>query len=119
MSNVYSKYRKELAGVKVVTSHEAYVFNNRTKRRNLPNPNFDIVGKVDMTMPNMILKANREDHRTDFIDDVSSLTKITKKSLVSHFYNEKGKRNTRTTAYLVRTDKQSKTTKATKPNNKK
>ena len=107
MSNIFAKYRKELSGVKVVSKDKAFVTNK--KGNSYPNPNYDIVGKVDISLPNVILKANRDGFKTFFIEDTSELTKKTKSDLINFFYNKKGKRNNRKIAYLVRTDNKSKT----------
>jgi len=107
MSSTYTKNRKELAGVKVVPARSVWVPAAKNGEYKL-NPDLDIVGKVDMTMPNMILKANRKDKKTAYVDDVSALTKAAKTELINHFYDERGNRNKHTVAYLVRTDKNSK-----------
>ena len=107
MSNIFAKYTKELSGVRVISSDKAFM---PTKNgRVYPNPDYDIIGKVDVAMPNVILKANRDGHKTAYIEDTSALTKKTKGELVNFFYNKNGKRNNRTKAYLVRTDRKSKT----------
>ena len=104
MSNIFSKYQKELAGVKLIDSTEAFVFNPKTKRKDLINPNFDFVGKIDTTLPNFILKANKPNCKTAYVEEVSCLPKRLKCDLVNHFYDKKGVRNKKTKAYLVRTD---------------
>ena len=107
MSNIFAKYRKELSGVKVVSKDKAFIKNK--KGNSYPNPNYDIVGKVDISLPNVILKANRDGYKTTFIEDTSELTKKTKSDLINFFYDKKGNRNNRRIAYLVRTDSKSKT----------
>ena len=107
MSNIFSKYQKELAGVKVIDSSRAYVYNPKTKKKDLLNPNFEFIGKIDTNMPNFILKANRPNCKTAYIEDANVLPKRVKVDLVNHFYNKKGKRNKKTKAYLVRTDRHS------------
>ena len=62
-----------------------------------------------MAFPNVIIKANKKNKRTAFIDDVNELPKRAKMELVSYFYDKNGKRNRKTVAYLVRTDRKSKT----------
>lgn len=105
MSNIFSKYQKELAGVRVINSRQAYVYNPKTKKFDMLNPNYDFVGKIDTDMPNVILKANRPNCKTAYIEDSNVLSKRVKQDLVNHFYNKKGMRNNRTKAYLVRTDR--------------
>jgi hypothetical protein len=112
MSNIFSKYEKELAGVQVIDSRSAYVYNKKTKKNDQLNPNYDFVGKVDTDMPNFILKMNKKGCKTSFIEDTSVLPKRVKCDLVNHFYNKDGSRNSRTKAYLVRTDSKSKTSKS-------
>ncbi len=106
MSNIFAKYRKELAGVKVVSSKQVWIPTKNGKPR--MNPNVDVIGKVDMAIPNVILKANRDGYRTAFIEDTSALTKKTKMDLINFFFDKNGKRNGRSKAYLIRTDKASK-----------
>ena len=105
MSNIFSKYQKELAGVKVIDSSQAYVYNPKTNKKDLLNPNYEFVGKIDMNMPNFILKANRPNRKTAYVEEVSCLPKRLKSDVVNHFYDKKGKRNNKTKAYLVRTDR--------------
>lgn len=105
MSNIFSKYEKELAGVKVIDSSQAYIYNPKTKKKDLLNPTFDFVGKIDMNMPNFILKANKPNCKTGYIEEVSCLPKRLKIDIVNHFYDKKGMKNRKTKAYLVRTDR--------------
>ena len=102
MSNVFSKYRKELAGVKVVSSKEAWLYTKKGKP--YLNPEYNIIGKVDSAFPNFVLKANKKGFKTGYIEDTSALTKTTKERLVEHFYDKKGKRTANKVAYLVRED---------------
>ena len=106
-NDIFSKYDKALSGVKVIDSKKAYVYNPKTKKYDLPNPRYEFVGKVDLNMPNFVLKMNKTDCKTDYVEDVSSLPKRLKSDLVKHFYDNKGKRNAKTKAYLIRTDKRS------------
>jgi len=105
MSNIFSKYQKELAGVKVIDSSKAFVYNPKTKKKDKLNPRYDFVGKIDTNMPNFILKANKSNCKTGYIEEVSSLPKRLKVDIVNHFYDKNGKRNKRTKAYLIRTDR--------------
>lgn len=104
MSNIFSIYEKALSGVKVVKSQDAFVYNPKTGKIDLPNPKYDFVGKIDMEMPNFILKMNKPNCKTAYVEDVSSLPKRLKQDLVDHFYDKNGKRNGKTKAYLIRTD---------------
>jgi len=104
MSNIFNKYQKELAGVEIIDSSKAYVFNPKTGKKDLPNPKYNFVGKIDINMPNFVIKMNKQNCKTNFIEDVSALPKRLKKEIVNHFYNDKGKRNLKSKAYLIRTD---------------
>lgn len=105
MSSTYSKNKKELAGVKVISSKEA--FEKRNKKYVL-SAEKSFIGKVEMAMPNIVLKTNKKLGKTGFVEDVSSLPKRTKEELVNHFYDDKGNRNKNQVAYLIRTDKKTK-----------
>lgn len=102
MSNIFSKYQKELAGVRVASSNEVWLHTKNG--RPYLNPKYDVIGKVTCEFPNFILKANKKGCKTGYIEDTSALTKITKSELVDYFHTKKGNRNRRTTAYLVRLD---------------
>ena len=104
MSNIFSKYEKQLSGVKVIDSSKAYVYNPKTNKNDLPNPKYDFVGKIDIGYPTVILKMNKNGCKTAYVDDSSVLPKRVKSDLVKHFYNTNGLRNNKTKAYLVRTD---------------
>lgn len=108
MSNIFSRYEKALSGVKVIDSSDAYIYNKKAKK-DIPNPKYDFVGKIDVSMPNFILKMNKASCKTAFVEEVSCLPKRVKSDLVNHFYDKNGNRNKRKMAYLVRTDNKSKT----------
>lgn len=109
MSRNFTKNNKSLAGVKVVPAKDVWVFNKISKKKDKLSKDYELIGKVDTSMPNMILKANRKDKKTAYIDDVNSLSAVCKKQLVNHFFDDKGNKNLKTVAYLVRTDSQSQT----------
>ncbi len=102
MSSTFSKNKKELAGVKVVSSKDVWEKKNNKFRI---KQNVNVVGKVELPLSNFVLKANNENRKTGYIEDVSSLPKRTKNEIVNHFYDNAGKRNKNTVAYLIRTDK--------------
>lgn len=109
MSSIFVKLNKQYSGVKVVAAEKVFIKNPKTGKRDKLNPNLDIIGKYDMDYPGAILKANKDGCKTAFIDDVNELTKTTKSDLVNFFFDKNGKRNKRRKAYLVRTDKKSRT----------
>lgn len=102
MSSTFSKNKKELAGVKVVSSKDVWEKKNNKYRI---KQDVNVVGKVELPLSNFVLKANNENRKTGYIEDVSSLPKRTKNEIVNHFYDNTGKRNKNTVAYLIRTDK--------------
>lgn len=105
MSSTFSKNNKEYSGVKVVPASFVWAKDNgKFKLRT----DIDIVGKVESSMSNFILKANNENRKTKFIDDTCSLTSRTKNEIVGFFYDKTGKRTKNTVAYLVRTDSKAK-----------
>ena len=104
MSNIFSKYEKSMSGVKVIDSNKAYVYNPKSKKKDMLNPDYNFVGKIDVVMPNFIIKMNNKNCKTSYIDDVDALPKRVKSELVNHFYDNKGNKNGRKKAYLVRTD---------------
>ena len=86
--------------MQVVSSDVAYVGRGQF------NPDYEIIGKIDRDMPNMLIKANQEGKKTKFIDDTCNLTKKTKGELVDFFKNEKTPRGKlRQKAYIVRLKK--------------
>jgi hypothetical protein len=105
MSSVYTKNKKELAGVKLVSATEVGFFDKNNIRRF--RRDISIVGKIDIATPNMVLKANRQNKPTGYIDDVASLPNRTKQEIIGHFYDKNGERNGKRIAYLIRTDKKS------------
>ena len=109
MSSVYIKQNKELSGVKVISTSKAFIYDKKTGKKDKLSPDYEFVGKVDMSIPNLIIKANKKDKKTAFIDDVNELPKRAKEELVNYFFDKNGKRNKKQKAYLVRTDKKSKT----------
>ena len=105
MSSTYSKNKKELAGAKVISSKDVFIKRNG---RYVVRPDVDIIGKVDTSMSNFVLKVNKRGGKTDYVEDDSALQKRTKSELVGDFYAENGLRNKPKVAYLIRTDRKSK-----------
>lgn len=95
MSNVnYDLYSK---GVRLITSEEAWVKTKNGKI--ILNPAYKFVGKVDTKMPNFIIKATDKGKPT-YKGDINNLSKVAKAQIISHFYNDDGKRNKKTVAYF-------------------
>ena len=63
------------------------------------NPKFTFVGKINVSMPNMIVSAS-DSRKPSYRGDVNELPRIAKKQIVDHFYESDGKRNKRKVAYF-------------------
>ncbi len=96
MSSV--NYSLNHKGVRLVSSDKAWVKGKNGKLR--LNPKYKFVGKVDLSLPNMIVTAS-DKQKPAFRGDTHELNRTAKKQIVEHFYDDKGKRNRKTVAYLV------------------
>ena len=63
------------------------------------NPKYNFVGKIDTKLPNIIITAN-EKNKPKYKGITYDLNSTAKRQIVSHFYDEKGKRNKKTVAYF-------------------
>ena len=63
MSSTYSKNKKELSGVKVVSASKVWRKNYKNGKFSL-RKDIDILGKVELPLSNFVLKANNEDRKT-------------------------------------------------------
>ena len=95
MSNVNYGLRQK--GVRLISADDAWVASKNGKRK--LNPKYKFVGKVQMSMPN-ILVSSSDKKKPTYKGDVSSLNATAKKQLVDHFFDDKGKRNKKTVAYF-------------------
>ena len=96
MSTVnYSLNRK---GVRLISSSEAWIIGKNGSKR--LNPKYRFVGKIEMTMPNVIVSAT-DKKKPSYRGDVSELPREAKRQIVDHFYSESGKRNKKTVAYFA------------------
>lgn len=95
MSNV--NYTLNRRGVRLISADEAWVRGNNGKRK--LNPKFKFVGKLNVSMPNMIVSVS-DSKKPSYRGDVSELPRIAKKQIVDHFYGSDGKRNKRKVAYF-------------------
>jgi hypothetical protein len=96
MSNV--NYSLKNKGVRLIDSQEAWVKNKQGGMK--LNPNYSFVGRVDMHMSNMVVTAT-DKRKPTYKGDVCELNKTAKKQIVNHFYDDNGKRNKKTVAYLA------------------
>ena len=96
MSSV--NYNLGQKGVRLISASDAWVRGDDGKLR--LNPNYKFVGKVDMTMPNMVVTAS-DKSKPKYRADVSELNKTAKKQIIDHFYDDNGKRNKKMVAYFA------------------
>lgn len=95
MSSV--NYGLKEKGVRLISSEEAWI-QGKNGRRTL-NPKYRFVGKVQMSMPNVLVTADDRKKPT-YKADVAALNATAKKQMVSHFFDDHGKRNRKTVAYF-------------------
>ena len=95
MSSV--NYSLKHKGVRLIASENAWVKGKNGKYR--LNPNYQIVGKIDTRMPNMIVTAS-DKKKPKFKGNTYDLNSTAKKQIVNHFYDDNGKRNKKTVAYF-------------------
>ena len=62
------------------------------------NSDYDIIGKVETTMPNLIVSVS-DKRKPVYKGDVCELPAAVKKQIVDHFYDNNGKRNRKTVFY--------------------
>lgn len=95
MSSV--NYSLKSKGVRLIDAKDAWVVAKNGNKR--LNPKYQFVGKVEMTMPNMIVTASDKKKPT-YKGNTYDLNTTAKKQIIDHFYDEKGKRNKKTVAYF-------------------
>lgn len=95
MSNV--NYSLKHKGVRLISSEDAWV-KGKNKKYKL-NPDYHFVGKIETTMPNMIVTAS-DKRKPKFKGNTYDLNSVAKGQIVDHFYKENGKRNKKTVAYF-------------------
>ena len=90
-------YSLKHKGVRLIGSSDAWVKGKNGKQR--LNPKYHIVGKIEMTLPNIIVTAS-DKKKPKFKGNTYDLNSIAKSQIVEHFYDDKGKRNKKTVAYF-------------------
>ncbi len=90
-------YSLKHKGVRLISSNEAWV-KTKTGKDKL-NPKFSFVGKMEISLPNMILTAS-DKKKPKYKGNTCELNSTAKGQIVSHFYDENGKRNKKTVAYF-------------------
>ena len=95
MSNV--NYSLKHKGVRLISAKQAWVKGKNGKQ--CLNPKYSFVGKIETSMPNMIVTASDKKKPT-FKGNTYDLNRTAKKQIVEHFYDDNGKRNRKTVAYF-------------------
>lgn len=95
MSSV--NYSLKHKGVRLISAEEAWQKGKNGKMK--LNPKYHFVGKVSLTMPNMIVTAS-DKQKPKYKGSTYDLNTTAKKQIVDHFYNENGKRNKKSVAYF-------------------
>lgn len=96
MSNV--NYSIKHKGVRLISSDDAWIVGKNGSHRF--NPKYHFIGKIDTHMPNMIISAT-DKRKPKFKGDISDLNRTAKGQIVDHFFDDRGKRNRKTVAYLA------------------
>lgn len=95
MSSV--NYSLKHKGVRLITSSEAWIKSKNGKLK--LNPKYSYVGKIDLSMPNMIVTTS-DKKKPKYKGNTYDLNSTAKGQIIDHFYDEKGKRNKKTVAYF-------------------
>ena len=88
MSSV--NYNLNNKGVRLIDSENAWVRGKNGKYK--LNKKYKFYGKIDKTMPGMIVSAG-DKTKPKYCGDVCELNKTAKSEIINHFYNDDGKRN--------------------------
>ncbi len=90
-------YSLKHKGVRLLPSEIVWVRGKNGKYK--LNPKYQIVGKIDTTMPNLIVTAS-DKKKPKYRGNTYDLNRTAKAQIVDHFYNDNGKRNRKTVAYF-------------------
>ncbi len=96
MANV--NYSLKHKGVRLISAKDAWVVGKNGKH--CLNSKYHFVGKIETSMPNMLVTATDKKKPT-YRGDINELNRTAKSQIIDHFYDDKGKRNHKTVAYLV------------------
>lgn len=94
MSSV--NYSLKHKGVRLVDPDKVWLCSKNGKAR--LNPKYKFVGRVEIAMPNMVFSTLSK--KPSYSGDVHEFNRIAKKQLVSHFFNDNGKRTRKSVAYF-------------------
>lgn len=95
MSNV--NYSLKHKGVRLIDSRDAWVKGKNGKPK--LNPKYSIIGKIETSMPNMIVTAT-DKKKPKYKGSTYDLNRVAKGQIIEHFYDNKGKRNKKSVAYF-------------------
>lgn len=95
MSSVNYSLRHK--GVRLIDAQDAWVKGKNGRQR--LNPKYQFIGKIQMTMPNMIVTAS-DKSKPKYKGNTYDLNRTAKAQIVDHFYDDNGKRNKKTVAYF-------------------
>ena len=90
-------YSLKHKGIRLISAKDAWIVGKNQKLKH--NPNYFFVGKIEASMPNMIISAT-ENKKPKYKGSTYDLNTTAKKQIVDHFYDDDGKRNRKTVAYL-------------------
>ena len=95
MSSV--NYSLKHKGVRLISSDNAWIKSKNGKVK--LNPKYKFLGKLDLSMPNMIVTAT-DKKKPKYKGSTHDLNRTAKSQIIDHFYDDKGKRNKKTVAYF-------------------
>ena len=90
-------YSLKHKGVRLIDSRDAWVIGKNGSKH--LSSKHHIIGKIEMTMPNMIVTAS-DKTKPKYKGNTYDLNRTAKAQIVYHFYNDNGKRNKKTVAYF-------------------
>ena len=90
-------YNLKHKGVRLISPQDVWIKGKNGKYR--LNPKYDVIGKIDLSMPNMIVTAS-DKRKPKYKGNTYDLNATAKGQIVDHFYDDKGKRNKKTVAYF-------------------
>lgn len=91
-------YSLKHKGVRLLSSSDAWVKGKNGQLR--LNPNYTFVGKIETSMPNMIVTAS-DKNKPKYKGSTYDLNSTAKRQIIEHFYDDNGKRNKKTVAYFA------------------
>ena len=90
-------YSLKHKGVRLISSDKAWIKSKSGKVK--LNSSYKFLGKLDLTMPNMIVSAS-DKKKPKYKGSTYDLNRTAKEQIIEHFYDDNGKRNKKTVAYF-------------------